>query len=188
MRLYLDGCSLTYGQGLPKNQTLSSLFREIGGYTVLDKSFPGKSNISICFDAYQHRSQFDIFVLGFTFSDRFGLRYQNQDLQFYAGSKGLGFDLEPMDLDISQIEIQKYFFSIFGPPYSNELSDMLIDTTIGFLKKDKTTLAFSWEKRNTENLLLYPFISFKDRLPDGHLNHSGTKKLFDYLQNELMNA
>lgn len=185
MRAYIDGCSLTYGQGLPRDQSLSHLFSSIGGYEILDKSSPGKSNISICFDAYQHRSQFDVFILGFTYSSRFGIKYHDQDLKFFVGHHGQGFDLEPRDLDQSHSEIQKYFYTVFGSPYCDQLSDMLIDTTVDFLKKDKIVLSFSWEKRNTDNELFYPYIPPKNRLSDGHLNRDGMMQLFHCLQNIL---
>jgi hypothetical protein len=185
MKAYIDGCSMTYGQGLPRDQTLSHLFSTVGGYKVLDKSSPGKSNIAICFDAYQHRQDFDVFILGFTYSSRFGLKYHDHDLKFFSGhhSKGFGLDLD--ELDHAHLQVQKYFYTIFGPPYCDQLSDMLIDTMISFLKKDKIVLGFSWEKRNTSFDLFYPYVSPTDRLSDGHLNQQGTIKLFHNLQNLL---
>ncbi len=185
-RLYLDGCSLTYGHGLPREQSLGHLFKTIGGYDVLDNSFPGKSNMMMCFDTYQHRHQFDLFVLGFTFFNRFGLKYGNQNLNFYAGSAGLGFGLEPAELDQSHLTVQKYFYTVFDEPYCSDLSDMLIDTTMNSLRvHNKTVIAFSWQNRNTDNGLHYPCISINDRLPDGHLNVDGMKKLYKFLQNTL---
>ena len=185
MKAYIDGCSLTYGHGLPRNQSLSHLFSSLGGYEVLDKSFPGKSNMALCFDTYQNRHSFDVFILGFTYSNRFGIKYHDQDLKFFAGHHGNGFGLDPEDLDQSHSMVQKYFYTVFGHPYCDQLSDMLIDTTVNFLKKDKIVLAFSWEKRNTEVDLYYPYISIEDRLPDGHLNQNGMIKLFHTLQNIL---
>jgi len=186
IKLYLDGCSLTYGHGLARSDSLGHLFKTLGGYDVLDHSFPGKSNMMICFDAYQHRHQFDLFVLGFTFSNRFGLKFKNQNLNFYSGSSGNGFGLEPASLDQAHLEMQKYFYTVFDEPYCSNLSDMLIDNSINSLHiKNKKVVAFSWQDRNTDNKLLYPYISVNDRLPDGHLNADGTKKLFDYLQNTL---
>lgn len=185
MKVYVDGCSMVYGQGLPRNQSLSSLFSSMGGYEVLDKSSPGKSNMSICFDAYQHRQNFDIMVLGFTFSSRFGIKYHDQDLKFMVGHHGNGFDLQPQDLDLAHLEVQKYWYTVYGPPYCDQLSDMLIDTTVHFLKSSSTVLAFSWEKRNTTVDLYYPYAPPQDRLSDGHLNRDGMIKLFHVLQNFL---
>lgn len=184
IKLYLDGCSLTYSQGLDRQHSLGNLFKTLGGYDVLDNSFPGKSNMMICFDTYQHRHQFDIFVLGFTFSNRFGLKFKNQNLNFYAGSASKGFGLEPQELDQTHLAIQKYFYTVFDEPYCSNLSDMLIDTTVNLLNaNNKAVVGFSWQNRKTDNNLYYPYISVNDRLSDGHLNVNGTKKLYDFLQN-----
>lgn len=186
MRLYLDGCSLTYGQGLERDQSLGHLFSKVGGYDVVDKSFPGKSNMSIAFDTYMHRNDFDIFVLGWTFCERFGMKRNDQDLKFFPGFRSDGFGLEPADLDIAHLEVQKYFFTVFEEPYCSQLSDMLIDNTVNLFRiNSRKVLPFTWQRRNTDNLLHNFYFGPKDRLPDGHLNSAGTKKLFDHLQNIL---
>lgn len=186
MRLYLDGCSMTHGVGLPREQSLARLFSEIGGYQVLDKSFPGKSNMAIAFDTYQHRNDFDIFVLGFTFSARFGMRRRDQDLKFFPGYNKDSFALEPADLDLAHQGVQRYFFTVFEEPYCSQLSDMLIDNTVSLLRgKNRQVLPFTWQYRNTDVHLYDFYFAPDDRLPDGHLNSKGTKKLFDRLQNIL---
>ncbi len=185
-KLYLDGCSLVYGQGLDRKDCLSSLFVNKGFYDVLDKSRPGKSNIAIAVDTYKNFSNYDVFVLGFTFSSRFGMKYHDQNLDFFTGFHKQGLNLEPKDLDSTHIEFYKYFYSVFGSPYCDDLSDMLIDTLISFLlAQNKKVLGFSWEKRNTTNQLLYPFIGPSDRLTDGHLNKQGVEKLYHFLGNEI---
>lgn len=183
-RLYLDGCSLTYGQGLKRQDSLGSLFNTRGGYEVIDNSRQGKSNMSIAFDAYQNFQNADIFVLGFTYSSRFGLKYNDQNLDFFTGFHGKGLSLEPETLDIAHTEMYKYFYSVFGPPYSENLSDMLIDTSISFLNScNKKVFGFSWENRKTVCQLEYPMIGPTGRLDDGHLNVKGTEQLFNFLQN-----
>lgn len=186
MRLYLDGCSLTYGHGLDRNQSLGHFFADVGGYDVLDKSAPGKSNLAIAFDAYQYRKDFDVFVLGWTYADRFGIKRDGQDLKFFPGFRSDSFGLDPRDLDIAHLEVQKYFFTVFEQPYSGQLSDMLIDTTVSLLLHSGCrVLAFSWQHRNTDTELHNFYFGPHDRLPDGHLNAVGTRKLFDNLQNLL---
>jgi len=183
-KLYLDGCSLTYGQGLDRKDSLGGLFDTRGGYQVLDYSRPGKSNMAIVLDTYQHFRDYDTFVLGFTYSARFGLKYHDQNLDFFPGFHGRGLSLEPATLDIAHVEIYKYFYSVFGPPYSEDLSDMLIDTLISFLTlQNKQVFGFSWEQRKTVCHLKYPYIGSAKRLDDGHLNVEGTEQLFDFLQN-----
>ena len=184
MRLYLDGCSLTYGQGLSREQSLGYLFKEQGGYDVFDASRPGKSNTAICLDAYQHCSDYDLFVLGFTYSSRFYINYNNQNLDFDVGKQNTYTNLEPQNLDEATNDVYKYFYTVFGHPYCDHLSDMLIDGIINFLQaQGKKVLAFSWEKRATTSQLLYPYISPKERLDDGHLNQQGTINLYNFLQN-----
>jgi hypothetical protein len=181
-KLYLDGCSLTYGQGLPREHSLGHLFSAVGGYAVLDKSSPGKSNLSIIFDAYHNYQSYDIIVLGLTFSSRFGIKYRDKNLDFYAGSHGRGFDLDPETLDIAHQEVYKYFYTVFEHPYCDQLSDMLVDTAISFLQSQgKTVIPFSWEPRNVKSTIFYPYLGPKDRLTDGHLTEHGTQKLYDML-------
>ena len=184
MRLYLDGCSLTYGQGLAREQSLGYLFKEQGGYDVFDASRPGKSNTAICLDTHQHWKDYDLFVLGFTYSSRFYINYNNQNLDFYVGAQNQQTGLEPQNLDEATNAVYKYFYTVFGYPYCNHLSDMLIDGSVNFLKiQGKKVLAFSWEKRETTTQLLYPYMSPKERLNDGHLNQQGTINLYNFLQN-----
>lgn len=185
-KLYLDGCSLTYGHGIPRENSLGNLFKVEGFYEVLDQSRPGKSNISIAVDTYRNYKNFDTIVLGFTYSSRFGLEWQDQNIDFYPGFHGQGFDIEPEKLDEASLQIYKYFYSVFGPPYSENLSDMLVDTLLAFLKSQgKKVLAFAWEHRKTQNELFYPYVKPDLRLPDGHLNINGTHYLFNLLQNIL---
>ena len=187
MSLYLDGCSLTHGMGLPRSESLGSLFANKGGYDVTDNSRNGKSNISIAIDAYRNWDKCDVFVLGFTYSSRFGLEFDNQNLDFYAGFQhdSLHGDC-PESLSDEFTKVYKYFYLTFSEPYSSELSDMLVDYTVNFLKsKNKKVFAFTWESRKTTENLYRPYIGLDGRLPDGHLNKHGTQKLYDTIQHEL---
>lgn len=185
-KLYLDGCSLTYGHGIPRDHSLGNLFKIEGLYEVLDKSRPGKSNISIAVDTYKNYKNFDTIVLGFTFSDRFGLEWSDQNIDFYPGFHQKGFGIDPSRLDDASLQIYKYFYSVFGPPYSENLSNMLVDSLISFLiSQEKKVLAFAWEQRNTQHNLFYPYIEPKYRTLDGHLNIDGTRYLFNLLQDIL---
>ena len=183
-RLYLDGCSFTYGQGLDRQDSLGSLFNTRGKYQVFDNSRRGKSNMAIAFDTYQSFREYDTFVLGFTYASRFGIKCHDQNLDFFTGFHGKGLALEPETLDIAHTQIHKYFYSVFGHPYCDDLSDMLVDTLISFLlSQNKKVVGFSWENRKTLNHLEYPYIGPVGRLDDGHLNVKGTEQLFDFLQN-----
>lgn len=188
-KLYIDGCSLVYGYGLPRDQSLGYMFEHHGGYITKDNSRPGKSNSLIAYDVYQNYKDYDVFVLGFTYSTRFGFKYKNQDLDFYTNHHGKGFDLTPDTLDISHQEVQKYFFTVWEPPFCDNFSDMLYDNTISFLKQqNKIVLGFSWEDRRVANDIFYPYVAPGERLQDGHLNQKGTKNLYNKLQDILGNA
>jgi hypothetical protein len=184
LRMYIDGCSLTYGHGLPREQSLGSMFASQGGYTVTDGSRPGKSNMAIAYDVYQNVSGHDVFVLGWTYSSRFGIKYQDHDIDFFAGWHGQGLGISNQQLDTASQEVYKYFYTVFGPPYSDNLSNMLIDTTMSFLQ-NKIAVGFTWENRDTQHRLLMPFIGPNHRLPDGHLSAQGTAVLYNLLQQEL---
>jgi hypothetical protein len=183
MKLYIDGCSLTHGQGLPRDKSLGHLFESIGKYQVTDFSRPGKSNTLISVDTYENYKNYDVFVLGFTFSERFGIKYQNNNLDFFPGFHKGGLALDSQDLDLAHIEVYKYFYTVFDRPYCDNFSDMLVDGLVSFLQsQSKTVIAFSWQPRSTQAKLIYPYIGPADRLLDGHLNEQGTMKLYNLLQ------
>ena len=184
LRLYLDGCSLTFGHGLPREQSLGALFSTQGGYQVTDCSRPGKSNMAIAYDTYQHSDSHDVFVIGWTYASRFHLKYQNQDIDFFAGWHGQGMNVKDQNLDAASQEVYKYFYTVFGPPYSDNLSDMLVDTTMSNLS-NRVSVGFAWENRNTRYPLLMPFIGPNHRLDDGHLSAEGTVYLYDLIQQAL---
>jgi hypothetical protein len=178
---------MTYGHGLSREHSLGRLFSDIGGYDVIDKSRNGKSNISIALDTYKHVNECDVFVLGFTYASRFGLEYNSENLDFFSGFEGVRVDrFNNEELENEFLSVYKFFYLTFGSPYCDQLSDMLIDYTVAFLKsKGKKVFAFSWEERTTNIVLDYPFYGKKDRLNDGHLSKTGTLKLFNRIQEQL---
>jgi len=191
-KLYLDGCSLTYGQGLDRKQSLGNLFSTRGGYKVTDLSRPGKSNMLISTDIYENFQEHDVFVIGFTFSNRFGIKYYDNNLDFFAGYHNGGLPLvethgtQTQELNDSYNNVYKYFYTVFGEPYCDLLSDMLVDTLVQFLlSHNKTVIAFSWEKRNTTHTIYYPYIGPAQRLDDGHLNSNGMITLYNKLACEI---
>lgn len=183
-KLYIDGCSLVYGDSLPRDKSVGHLFKTLGGYNVSDLSRSGKSNLAIALDTYQNYKEHDVIVLGFTFSSRFYIKYNNQNLDFYLRKKETSFGLDDSALDDAQVNVYKYFYTVFGHPYCDDLSDMMIDGIISFLKSQgKKVIAFSWQQRSTVSTILYPYIPPSKRLEDGHLNEEGMLELYHYLQN-----
>jgi hypothetical protein len=122
-------------------------------------------------------------VLGFTFAERFGIKYHNDNLDFFAGFHGQGLDLSTKDLDDTHVKLHKYFYTVFENPFCDNLSNMLIDSLVSFLtSQGKIVIPFSWQTRNTKTKLFYPYIMPADRLNDGHLNEVGVLKLYNLLQ------
>lgn len=180
-KLYLDGCSFTYGLGLESFDTLASLFAINGEYIVTNNSRPGKSNMAIAMDAYKNCKEHDIVILGFTYSSRFYLNYNNNDIDFL----NTRYQLESSDqlnghqLESAYKEFRKYFYTLFETPFCDKYSDFLIDTVCSYItSQGKKVIAFSWEKRKTDFNLLYPYIPPNMRLPDRHLNKEGTMYLY----------
>ena len=184
-RLYLDGCSYTYGLNLPRELTMEHLFVNRGGYVVTNNSRPGKSNLAIALDTYDNISDYDVIVVGWTFSSRTYLKYHNRDIDFLPTR----LQLESLDiLGSSEIEqtyqdLHKQLYSLFDVDHYNKISDMLMSMTYQMaLNLNKKILFFSWEKRNVTIPLLYPHIPTQHRLPCGHLNAFGTEHLYNRFQ------
>ena len=186
-KLYLDGCSFTYGIGLDESQRLHSKFKS-AGHEVTNLSRPGKSNTAIALDTFNNIDKFDKFVLGFTFSNRYYLKFRNTDIDLL----GTRFELDTTnnaDLEESYKNLHKAFYTLYDTQHWNNVSNMLVDNILSTLKlQSKKVFAFSWEIRNTTNQLYYPIVLPEDRLSDGHLNAKGTQKLFDIIQNGLGSA
>jgi len=186
-KLYLDGCSFTYGLGLEEHQRLQAMF-ENAGYEVTNLSRPGKSNMAIVLDTFNNIDKFDRFVLGFTYSGRYYLKFRNTDIDI-LGTRLTLDKIDNADLEKAYTELHRAFYTLHDTQYWSNVSDMLVDNLLANLTlKSKQVFSFSWETRKTVNQLFYPIVLPANRLPDGHLNASGTKKLFDHIQNNLGNA
>jgi len=184
-RLYLDGCSFTYGTGLSQQSTLGHLFTGSGGYMVTNKSRPGKSNLAMALDTYDNISNHDVIVVGWTFGSRTYLKYHNRDIDFLP-SKPI---LESVDMvgsneiEKSYQELHKQLYSLFDIDHYNKISDMLMSMTYQMaLTLNKKVVFFSWDNRDVAIPLLYPHVPAQHRLPCGHLSTSGTEYLYNTLQ------
>lgn len=187
-KLYLDGCSFTYGLGLPSSDTLASLFANRGQYIVTNSSRPGKSNMAIAMDAYKNFKNHNVVVLGFTYSSRFYLKYNNNNIDFLNTRYKSSSDdlLNGHQLDLAYEEFHKYFYTLYEAPFCDDYSDFLVDNVCNYITNHgKKLLAFSWEKRNVEFNIMYPYIPPNMRLPDKHLNKAGTEYLYDLIGNAI---
>jgi hypothetical protein len=182
-KLLLDGCSYTYGLNLPKEHTLEHHFIE-SGYEVLNLSRPGKSNNAIALDVYNNINACDIVIIGWTFSSRWHLRYQQNNIDLLATREYIEL---PHTVDSGLIEqsyqdLHKSLYSLFDLTHWNQNSNMLVDAIAALAQKhNKKTVFFSWESRNTAYNLYYPHVPPLHRLPCGHLNADGTTNLYNNL-------
>jgi hypothetical protein len=188
-KLYLDGCSYTAGYGLQPQYTLAQLFSTEAGYSVINKSRTGKSNLAIALDAYKNCHNADIIVLGFTFASRFYIKYQEHDLDFAAPREKIlitNDELNADQLEKSYADFHKCYYTLGEESYFNNVSDFLIDGICSYiLQQNKQLICFSWETRKTVTPILYPHISTTLRLPDGHLNIEGTRYLYNMIQRKI---
>jgi hypothetical protein len=183
-RLYLDGCSYTYGLNLDPKHTLGTLFSN-GGYQVTNASRPGKSNLAIAMDVQNQIKNHDIIIVGWSYSMRFYLKYDDYDIDFLHTRP----ELELPHLRDTKLladtynNFHKYFYSLYQESFADQLSDMLVtNARNACCVANKKMLTFSWEKRNVDFDIYYPFTPPEHRLPCGHLNEPGTKNLHQNLQ------
>jgi hypothetical protein len=182
-KVLLDGCSFTYGLNLERTETLEHHFIE-NGYEILNLSRPGKSNTAIALDVYNQLDSCDLLVVGWTFSSRWYLKYQDLDIDLLATRENieLPHDLNSGLIEQSYQDLHKSLYSMFDISYWNQLSDMTIDTISAFAQQqNKKFVFFSWEHRNTKSQLYYPHVLRTHRLPCGHLNADATCDLFNKL-------
>ena len=181
-KIYVDGCSFTYGEGLSREYSLANLIS-----ADIDMSLPGKSNNNIIYDTYRHINDADIFVLGFTFADRTTL--WNNDRPVGVNPSKLQIE-KLSDQPGSSLLEEKYkdfhtiFYMLYNQRYQDTLSDFFIDGIIELLKsKQKKVIVYSIEKRNCVNEIFYPYIMNKQS--DGHYNEIGMQLLAKSIKKRL---
>jgi hypothetical protein len=188
MKIYVDGCSYTAGYGLDKKYSLGSLLSSLGAVT--DCSYVGKSNYAIALDTYKVVDDFDLYIIGWTFNNRFEFNFDGIIAESSETRDGINFGniSNGEFFEKEYKELQKRFFR-----YSSRFSifsNYLVDSTAALLR-NKKIIFFSWEKRKCNTVLLYPQFSKDYRQQDmpnwannGHLNESGMKLLTDIVINE----
>lgn len=182
-KLYLDGCSLTFGLGLESHDTLAGQWDS--EYEIINKTRPGKSNLAIALDAFENIQNCDIVVIGWTFSSRSYLKYQNYDIDLLPSRTVVELPFERDTKAISDIytDLHKNFYALHDTTFAGHHSNFLVSSIKYMCEKyRKKTVFFSWEPRKTDFEIYYPTIGPKMRLSDGHLNAGGTAHLYNNLQ------
>lgn len=184
-KLYLDGCSFTFGEGLDPEERLGQLFEVTGGYLVNNLSRSGKSNLAIAMDIFKHSQDADIIVVGWSFADRFYLKVNEFDVDFLPGRTEIGL---PTNLGSNLVatayqDFHKYFYTLYQDPFMDDFSDMLINTVYQWcLAQGKKIVFFSWENRNSNFKIYRHYAPPAHKQADGHLNTVGMQHLFQNLQ------
>jgi len=176
-KIYVDGCSFTYGQGLDRKFSLASLLN-----ADIDKSMPGKSNQLIIHDIYKNLEDYDTFVVGLTYSNRITLWNDDKPFGVFPNIK----DCPVLGLEEMFSTFVKVYYMLSNNSYANTLSDFYADSLIDLFKNNnKKFIIFSMEKRRNKHgqLIMYPSIG--ERLPDGHYNEQGMIKLADLIKEKL---
>lgn len=186
-KLYLDGCSFTFGLGLDDHDTLAGRWNS--EYEVINKTRPGKSNLAIALDAFENIQNCDVVVIGWTFSSRNYLKYHEYDIDLLPSST---VDSLPFDRYTDQhtkliydtyTDLHHNCYILHDVKFANHHSDFLVSSIKAMCEKyQKKTVFFSWECRKTDFEIYYPAIPPKMRLADGHLNADGTAHLHNNLQ------
>ena len=181
-KLYLDGCSFTYGFGLEENEKLAYLFQKEGGYEVVNRSRPGKSNSAIALDIHRYSQDCNCIVVGWTFSDRFYLESRGNKMDFLPTRYNLATSDEDIGAEIEDVytKIHKQLYAIYDNQFYDDVSDLIVTSTYAnLIRQGKTVIFFSWENRKTNVDIFYPIVSPEGRLSDGHLNKKSMKKLYE---------
>jgi hypothetical protein len=182
-KLYLDGCSFTYGLGLQQSETLAALWQN--EYEVVNKARPGKSNLAIALDTYQNFQECDVIVLGWTYSSRSYLKYGNYDIDLlpFRTVTELPFEKDTKILSDIYTDFHKLFYAIHDTKFAGLYSDFLVSSLKSMCEKyNKISVFFSWERRAVDANMYYPVIHPRMRLSDGHLNSHGMQHLFNNIQ------
>ena len=182
-KLYLDGCSLTFGLGLESHDTLAG--RWDSEYEIINKTRSGKSNLAIALDTFENIQNCDLVVIGWTYSSRSYLKYQNYDIDLMPSRTVIELPFERDTKTISDIytDLHRNFYALHDTTFANHYSDFLVGSIKAMCEKyQKKTVFFSWERRKVDADIYYPTILPKMRLSDGHLNADGTAHLYRNLQ------
>ena len=192
MKIYLDGCSLTYCQGLDRNLSIGHMLKNNNNCQLLDKSLPSKSNFAIVQDTWNNRFNYDIFILGFTYSDRITINFRDKEFHLHPSKNYRKIDYQKFhdaSIEESLAMIHKGAYSLYEQSFYKNQSDCMVDMLITKLKSlEKIVIPFSWEKRNTDWEIFYPIYGQEYRISesDQHLNQKGATDLCYILQTKMI--
>ena len=188
-KIYVDGCSFTYGQGLDRKYSVGNLLN-----ADIDKSRPGKSNTAMVTEIYPDIDLYDIFIIGFTFPSRYTFYNDNMPIEVQPGKKFLDRLIgHPIGEFIEKTYPQffKVLWSLTNEEKLTTLTDFYINSLISLLKeKNKKYVIYSWG--NAECSDQYFFIpnipmnlEYRISESDSHLSIKGMIDLVNQIKEKL---
>lgn len=194
MKVYIDGCSYTYGLRLAREYSLANLLSTKTDWEIIDRSRPGKSNYSMCLDLYFDQSDADLYIINWTYGYRLELKINENIVDLIPNRTGTDvFDIETLAKEYDQTRDK--FFSYVNR--FDEMNDFFVDASIISLRsKDKKFIISSWEPRQSKETVLYLQPLFDETLRQqdcedwqkvGHLNEKGMQKLASVMLKRINN-
>jgi len=185
-KIYVDGCSYVYGQGLDRSSSLGAL---LGATT--DNSRPAKSNIAISEDLYHAvKLDYDWYIVGYTFSNRYSFSLDRKPIDIYSSNDEYVLEFEQDEIQLKQLHRLYYYFSDVSK--LDQRSDYLVDSSIALLEQqNKKFVMFSWEPRTIINSekIFYPrqLISndYCQSQTNRHLTESGMQLLANIIREKM---
>jgi hypothetical protein len=188
-KIYVDGCSLTYGQGLDRKYSVGNLLN-----ADIDKSRPGKSNTAMVTEIYPDIDLYDIFIIGFTFPVRYTLYNDNMPIEIQPGKDLLNRLIDhPIGEFIEKTYSQffKVLWSLTNEEKLTTLTDFYINSLISLLKeKNKKYVIYSWgNAKCSDQCFFLPTIpmnlNYRISKSDSHLNIKGMIELVNQIKEKL---
>ena len=188
-KIYVDGCSFTYGQGLDRQYSVGNLLN-----ADIDKSRPGKSNTAMVTEIYPDIDFYDVFVIGFTFPSRYTFYNDNMPIEIQPGKDFLNQLIgHPIGEFIEKTYPQffKVLWSLTNEEKLTTLTDFYINSLISLLKeKNKKYVIYSWDNAQcSDQCFFIPNIpmnlNYRISKSDVHLNKKGMIELVDQIKEKL---
>lgn len=121
MKLYFNGCSGTYGDGLedPKTQSWPTLVSKELNYEFLNDAVPGGSNLRTVNKTVQNIHNYDCFFIQWTFAHRFTLYDPENQWEVNFTRKLINQKYESLDKFKT---FGKYYFTYWENPYTDYIN------------------------------------------------------------------
>ena len=188
-KIYVDGGSFTYGQGLDRQYSVGNLLN-----ADIDKSRPGKSNTAMVTEIYPDIDFYDIFIIGFTLPVRYTFYNDNIPIEIHPSKDFLDRLVgHPIGEFIEKTYPQffKVLWSLTNEEKLTTLTNFYVNSLISLLKeKNKKYVIYSWG--NAECSDQYFFIpnipmdlNYRISNLDSHLNIKGMIELVNQIKEKL---